>query len=253
MYSVYIHVPFCMKRCGYCDFNTYTAHDLGGGASRENYANLAVREMALVRQWQESQGICEPPAATVFFGGGTPTILPAHDLVRMLHAVRDIWGLEPDAEVTAEANPDTVDDRYIAELKDGGFTRISFGMQSAVPSVLATLDRTHTPANVEAGVAAARHYGLRSSVDLIYGTPHESEDDWRMSIRTALSLGVTHVSAYALTVEPHTSMGRRIAGGKLAGPSDDDQAAKYRIADDMFSRAGLRWYEISNWAAAGDE
>ena len=120
MYSVYIHVPFCMKRCGYCDFNTYTAHDLGGGASRENYANLAVREMVLVRQWQESQGICEPPAATVFFGGGTPTILPTHDLVRMLHAVRDIWGLEPDAEVTAEANPDTVDDRYIAELKDGG-------------------------------------------------------------------------------------------------------------------------------------
>ena len=253
MYSVYIHVPFCMKRCGYCDFNTYTAHDLGGGASRENYANLAVREMALVRQWQEYQGICEPPAATVFFGGGTPTILPANDLVRMLHAVRDIWGLEPDAEVTAEANPDTVDDRYIAELKDGGFTRISFGMQSAVPSALATLDRTHTPANVEAGVAAARRYGLRSSVDLIYGTSHESEDDWRMSIRTALSLGVTHVSAYALTVEPHTSMGRRIAGGKLAGPSDDDQAAKYRIADDMFSRAGLRWYEISNWAAAGDE
>lgn len=252
-YEIYIHVPFCLRRCGYCDFNTYTAPDLGAGASRGHYAQMVIREMALIRQWQCDHGIEEPAASTVFFGGGTPTVLAAADLVAMVDAIRGIWGLTPDAEITTEANPDTVDEAYIAELADGGFTRISFGMQSAVPHVLATLDRTHTPSNVAAGVDAATMAGLRSSVDLIYGAPGESLEDWRTSVEAALDLGVHHISAYALTVEPTTKMGRRIAAGTLPKPDDDDEAAKYELADELFTQAGLDWYEISNWARPGYE
>ena len=253
MFEVYIHVPFCLRRCGYCDFNTYTAVDLGGGASRGNYAAMTIREMRLVRDWQERHGIAEPPASTVFFGGGTPTILPADDLIAILSAIRELWGVEDGAEITTEANPDTVDAATIRALADGGFTRVSFGMQSAVPHVLRTLDRTHTPANVEAGVRAAGAAGLRSSVDLIYGAPGEGLEDWRTSVRTAIDLGVNHISAYALTVEPTTKMGRQIAAGVLPKPDDDDEAAKYEIADELFSAAGLQWYEISNWARPGYE
>lgn len=252
-YEIYIHVPFCLRRCGYCDFNTYTATDLGAGASRGHYAQMVIREMALIRQWQCYHGIEEPAASTVFFGGGTPTVLAAADLVAMVDAIRAIWGLTPDAEITTEANPDTVDEAYIVELADGGFTRISFGMQSAVPHVLATLDRTHTPSNVAAGVDAATMAGLRSSVDLIYGAPGESLEDWRTSVEAALDLGVHHISAYALTVEPTTKMGRRIAAGTLPKPDDDDEAAKYELADELFTQAGLDWYEISNWARPGYE
>ena len=253
MFEVYIHVPFCLRRCGYCDFNTYTAVDLGDGASRGNYAAMTIREMRLVRDWQERHGIAEPPASTVFFGGGTPTILPADDLIAILNAIRELWGVEDGAEITTEANPDTVDAATIRALADGGFTRVSFGMQSAVPHVLRTLDRTHTPANVEAGVRAAGAAGLRSSVDLIYGAPGEGLEDWRTSVRTAIDLGVNHISAYALTVEPTTKMGRQIAAGVLPKPDDDDEAAKYEIADELFSAAGLQWYEISNWARPGYE
>ena len=253
MFEVYIHVPFCMRRCGYCDFNTYTAVDMGAGASRGNYANMVIREMSIVRDWQIAHGIDEPEAATVFFGGGTPTILKASDLVAMLNAVRDTWSIAENAEITTEANPDTVNADYVKELADGGFNRISFGMQSAVPSVLKTLDRTHTPANVAAGVAAANAAGMRSSVDLIYGAPGESLDDWRTSVRTAIDLGVNHISAYALTVAPNTKMGRQIDAGTLPTPDDDDEATKYEIADDLLGAAGLEWYEISNWARPGYE
>ena len=253
MFEVYIHVPFCLRRCGYCDFNTYTATDLGAGASRGNYANMVIREMKLTKQWQLDHGIAEPPVSTVFFGGGTPTILAARDLVAMLDAIRKTWGIASNAEITTEANPDTVNEYYINELAAGGFTRVSFGMQSAVPHVLKTLDRTHTPANVAAGVNAANKAGLRSSVDLIYGAPGESLDDWRTSVTTAIDLGVNHISAYALTVEPTTKMGRQIAAGTLPKPNDDDEAAKYEIADDLFAAAGLEWYEVSNWARPGYE
>ena len=253
MFEVYIHVPFCLRRCGYCDFNTYTATDLGAGASRGNYANMVIREMKSTKQWQLDHGIAEPPVSTVFFGGGTPTILAARDLVTMLDAIRKTWGIASNAEITTEANPDTVNEYYINELAAGGFTRVSFGMQSAVPHVLKTLDRTHTPANVAAGVNAANKAGLRSSVDLIYGAPGESLDDWRTSVTTAIDLGVNHISAYALTVEPTTKMGRQIAAGTLPKPNDDDEAAKYEIADDLFAAAGLEWYEVSNWARPGYE
>ena len=253
MFEVYIHVPFCLRRCGYCDFNTYTATDLGAGASRGNYANMVIREMKSTKQWQLDHGIAEPPVSTVFFGGGTPTILAARDLVAMLDAIRKTWGIASNAEITTEANPDTVNEYYINELAAGGFTRVSFGMQSAVPHVLKTLDRTHTPANVAAGVNAANKAGLRSSVDLIYGAPGESLDDWRTSVTTAIDLGVNHISAYALTVEPTTKMGRQITAGTLPKPNDDDEAAKYEIADDLFAAAGLEWYEVSNWARPGYE
>jgi oxygen-independent coproporphyrinogen-3 oxidase len=253
MFEVYIHVPFCLRRCGYCDFNTYTSLDMGGGASRGNYAAMAIAEMRLVKRWQYEHGIVEPAASTVFFGGGTPTILPADDLARMLGAVEQLWGLEPGAEITTEANPDTVDEDYVAALADAGFTRISFGMQSAVPRVLKTLDRTHTPANVEAGVRAANKAAIRSSVDLIYGTPGESLGDWRYSVKSAVDLGVNHISAYALTLEPTTKMGRMVRSGRLPKPDDDDEATKYEIAEDLFSAAGLQWYEVSNWARPGYE
>lgn len=252
-FEVYVHVPFCLRRCGYCDFNTYTARDLGEGASRSGYADVAIREMRLVKKWQEFHGIFEPKAQSVFFGGGTPTVLKAQDLVRILREISELWGIMPGAEVTTEANPDTADESYIETLAKGGFTRISFGMQSAVPHVLKMLDRTHTPENVERGVKAANSCGLRSSVDLIYGAPGESIDDWRKSVEMALSLGVNHVSAYALTVEPRTKMGRQIAAGIIQAPDDDDEAVKYELADSLFSSAGLEWYEISNWARTGFE
>ena len=252
-FEVYVHVPFCLRRCGYCDFNTYTARDLGEGASREGYADVAIQEMRLVKKWQEYHGIFEPEAQSVFFGGGTPTVLKAQDLVRILQEIRNLWGLSKNAEITTEANPDTADEKYIETLAEGGFTRISFGMQSAVPHVLKTLDRTHTPENVARGVNAANACGLRSSVDLIYGAPGERLDDWRKSVEMALSLGVNHISAYALTVEPRTKMGRQIAAGTIQAPNDDDEAAKYELADELFSDAGLKWYEISNWARPGFE
>ncbi|WP_340639384.1 radical SAM family heme chaperone HemW [Bifidobacterium pseudolongum] len=246
-------MPFCLRRCGYCDFNTYTASDLGAGASRANYARMAAREMELVYDWQCAYGIAEPAASTVFFGGGTPTVLSPDDLVFLVERIRTLWGIAPGAEITTEANPDTVDETAIDRLAAGGFTRISFGMQSAVPHVLRTLDRTHTPAHVTRGVRAAQAAGLDASVDLIYGTPGESLDDWRTSVRSALDLGVLHLSAYALTVEPTTAMGRRIAAGTLPKPDDDDEAAKYEIVDAMAQAVGLEWYEISNWAAPGHE
>lgn len=252
-FEVYVHVPFCLRRCGYCDFNTYTAHDLGGGASRGNYANMAIAEMRQVHDWQHEQGIEEPPASSIFFGGGTPTVLGADDLVRMVDAIAGIWGVSDDVEITTEANPDTVDEAYITQLAQGGFSRISFGMQSAVPHVLRVLDRTHTPENVDKCVHAAQDAGLRVSVDLIYGAPGESIDDWERSVQTALDLGVQHISAYALTVEPTTKMGRQIAAGILPKPDDDDEATKYEIVDALCHERGLQWYEISNWAIPGQE
>lgn len=252
-FELYIHVPFCRRRCGYCDFNTYTASDLGGGASRQHYADLAIKEMHRVRDWQESRGIREPPISSIFFGGGTPTILPADDLIRMLDAAQEIWGIVEGAEVTTEANPDTVDQDYLSRLVRGGFTRISLGMQSALPHVLKTLDRTHTPENVVIHLGEAQSLGLETSLDLIYGTPGESLDDWQISLETALGLGINHLSAYALTLEPTTKMGRAVAAGTIQGPDDDDEARKYELADQILSQAGLEWYEISNWAKPGHE
>jgi putative oxygen-independent coproporphyrinogen III oxidase len=245
-FGVYLHVPFCRVRCGYCDFNTYTATELRG-ARQDAYADEVLREIALSRKVLAERGPLRQ-ARTVFFGGGTPTLLPPGDLARMLSGVRDAFGVAPDAEVTVEANPDTVTDAVAMTLRDAGVTRLSIGMQSAVPHVLAALDRTHDPANVAGAVAAARRAGLDVSLDLIYGAPGESLDDWRASLAAAVALEPDHVSAYALIIEDGTKLERRIRRGEVAAPDDDLQADMYELADEMLGAAGYGWYEVSNWA-----
>jgi putative oxygen-independent coproporphyrinogen III oxidase len=250
-FGVYLHVPFCATRCGYCDFNTYTATELGGGASQASYASTAVAEVLLARR---VLGTVDLPAATVFLGGGTPTLLPPRDLATMLTAVRDELGVLPGAEVTTEANPDSVDERALADLRAAGFTRVSFGMQSAVPHVLATLDRTHDPERVPQVVAWARAAGFEGiSLDLIYGTPGESQDDWRTSLEAAIDAGPDHLSAYALVVEDGTRLAGQVRRGELPAPDDDDLADRYLLADEVLAAAGFDWYEVSNWARGADQ
>ena len=247
-FGVYVHVPFCTVRCGYCDFNTYTATELGDvpGASRTSYADAAIAEIRMARQ---VLGDADLPASTVFFGGGTPTLLPPADLARIVGAVRDEFGLDADAEVTTESNPDSVDRRALDALRAGGINRVSFGMQSSVPHVLAVLDRTHDPLRVPQVVDWARAAGFdQVSLDLIYGTPGESAADWQASLDSALACRPDHLSAYALIVEEGTALARRIKRGELPMPDDDDLADKYLAADAALEAAGLRWYEVSNWA-----
>ncbi|WP_061781776.1 radical SAM family heme chaperone HemW [Microbacterium hominis] len=245
-FGVYLHVPFCRVRCGYCDFNTYTAGELRG-ARQDAYADEVLREIALSREVLSARGPLRA-ASTVFFGGGTPTLLPGGDLARMLDGVRTGFGLADGAEVTVEANPDTVTDALARELAAAGVTRMSIGMQSAVPHVLAVLDRTHDPAGVRTAVEAARTAGLDVSVDLIYGAPGESLDDWRRSVETAVGLEPDHISAYALIIEEGTKLARQIRRGDVAAPDDDLQADMYELADEAFAAAGYDWYEVSNWA-----
>ena len=246
-FGVYLHVPFCRVRCGYCDFNTYTSDELRG-AKRSDYASQAIVEVALADAVLTEAGLPRREAATVFFGGGTPTLLPSGDLALMLGAVRDTFGIAEAAEVTTEANPDSVDLEYLHTLRAAGFTRVSFGMQSAVPHVLATLDRTHDPARIPLVVAWAREAGLQVSLDLIYGTPGESLDDWRTSVEHAVAQRPDHISAYALIVEDGTKLARRIKHGELQAPDDDLQADMYDLVDDALTGAGYDWYEVSNWA-----
>ena len=245
-FGVYLHVPFCRVRCGYCDFNTYTADELRG-ARQDEYADTLLREVDLARGVLARAGAVRP-ASTVFFGGGTPTLLPPGDLARMLDGVRASFGIEHSAEITVEANPDTVTDAVAAELAASGVTRLSIGMQSAVPHVLAVLDRTHEPANVRTAVEAARRAGLDVSIDLIYGAPGESLDDWGASVDAAIALQPDHVSAYALIVEDGTKLARQIKRGEVATPDDDLEADMYELADDLLSGAGYDWYEVSNWS-----
>lgn len=246
----YLHVPFCASRCGYCDFNTYTAKELGGGASQASYADTAIGEVRMARRVLQS---VDQPVDTVFFGGGTPTLLPAKDLGKMLAAVRDEFGLAPGAEVTTEANPESVDPAYLEGLLEAGFTRVSFGMQSASSHVLKILDRQHTPGRALDAVKEATAAGFEHvNLDLIYGTPGESLDDWRASLESALSAQPDHVSAYALIVEDGTQLARRVRRGELPMPDDDDLADKYVLADEMLSAQGLTWYEVSNWARTED-
>lgn len=243
----YLHIPFCRVRCGYCDFNTYTATELRGVTQNSFLDNLATEIEHSVDVLRRA-GLPERKLSSVFFGGGTPTQLEAAQLSDVLTSLTDRFGLVRDAEVTTEANPDNVDEHYLAALADAGFTRVSIGMQSAVDSVLNTLDRTHNPANVAKAVAAAKSAGLQTSVDLIYGTPGESVEDWRMSILSAIELEVDHISAYSLIVEPGTKLAQQIKNGKVSEPDEDEQAEKYEIADELFSAAGFNWYEVSNWS-----
>jgi oxygen-independent coproporphyrinogen-3 oxidase len=252
-FGLYVHIPFCAVRCGYCDFNTYTATELGGGASQDAYAQTAVSEVALAAAVLARSGLPDRKLGTVFFGGGTPTLLPADDLAMILRAAVDQWGMEDGAEVTTEANPDSVTPESLAVLKEAGFTRVSFGMQSAVPHVLKVLDRTHTPSRVPQVVQWAREAGLAVSLDLIYGTPGESLADWRHSLETALSYEPDHISAYALIVEDGTKLAAQMRRGEVPGIDDDDHADKYELADQLITEAGLGWYEVSNWARSPEQ
>lgn len=246
-FGVYVHVPYCRVRCGYCDFNTYTASELRG-TRREDYAGEAQWEIEFAQSVLERTGLPQRQVETVFFGGGTPTLLPVQQLAGILETIRNTWGVAEGAEVSIEANPDTVDQAALVRLRESGFTRVSIGMQSAVSHVLRTLDRTHDPKMVPQVVSWAKEAGLQVSVDLIYGAPHESIDDWRRSLDAAISYEPDHLSAYALIIEEGTKLARQIRRGEVPSPDDDLQAQMYEIADEVLSKHGYHWYEISNWA-----
>jgi putative oxygen-independent coproporphyrinogen III oxidase len=249
-FGFYVHVPYCATRCGYCDFNTYTATELGGGASQAGYARHAIAE---IRQARQVLGEAYVPVETVFFGGGTPTLLPAKDLVAMLKAIKNEFGLSTDAEITTEANPESVDEKYLVELVEGGFNRISFGMQSARPHVLEVLERKHTAGRAQECVRWAYDAGFEQvNLDLIYGTPGESEQDWRASLEAVIAAYPDHVSAYSLIVEDGTRLAARIRRGELPMIDEDLHADRYLMADQLLAEAGYRWYEVSNWAVSED-
>ncbi|HEX3733425.1 MAG TPA: radical SAM family heme chaperone HemW, partial [Mycobacteriales bacterium] len=256
-FGAYVHVPYCATRCGYCDFNTYTPGELGNsttGLSQSDevtsYLTAVMAEVELAaRVLSEDGSRALPIVDTVFIGGGTPTQLAPDQLGGILRRLDETFGLAPDAEITTEANPESVTARQLAELRTAGFTRISLGMQSAVEHVLSVLDRSHTPGRALEAAKQARTEGFAHvSLDLIYGTPTESDDDWRASLQAAISADVDHISAYALTVEPGTRMARQVARGELAMIDDDVLADRYQLADRILSEAGFSWYEISNWA-----
>jgi oxygen-independent coproporphyrinogen-3 oxidase len=247
-FGLYVHVPFCAARCGYCDFNTYTAAELSGtGASAAGWLDAVRRELELAASVLGTA----PPVDTVFVGGGTPSLLGAAGLASVLSAVRETFGLAPGAEVTTEANPESTSPEFFAGLAEAGYTRVSLGMQSAAPGVLAVLDRRHTPGRPVAAAREARAAGIgQVSLDLIYGTPGETDDDLRASLDAVLSAGVDHVSAYALIVEDGTALARRIRRGELAGPDDDVAADRYELVDSVLTEAGFGWYEVSNWSVS---
>jgi len=243
-FGVYIHVPFCATRCGYCDFNTYTAAELGG-ASTDGWLAALRTELTLAAAHLDTL----PTVQTVFVGGGTPSLLGADGLRAVLDAVRAHFTLAPDAEVTTEANPESTSPALFEALLAAGYTRISLGMQSTAPHVLATLDRTHRPGRALDAAREALAAGFTHvSLDLIYGTPGESDDDLLRSVDAALGTGIDHLSAYALVVEDGTAMARRVRRGELTPPDDDVLARRYELLDARLRAAGFDWYEVSNWS-----
>jgi putative oxygen-independent coproporphyrinogen III oxidase len=247
--SIYVHVPFCASRCGYCDFNTYTATELGDSVSRATFHEVLASEVRVA-----AQALGPREVSTVFFGGGTPTLIGASALGEVLASIREEFALAPDAEITTEANPDSVDEAALAALRASGFTRVSFGMQSTATHVLRVLDRTHTAGRSLAMARAARAAGFEHvNLDLIYATPGESDDDLRRTLDDVIEADVDHVSAYSLIVEDGTPLARRIDRGELPMPDDDIAASRYEIIDDALMAAGLDWYEVSNWSRPGGE
>ena len=246
-FHAYVHIPFCKDRCGYCDFNTYTATELGS-LKQSDYPKSLISEIALSAEVLERSNVGPRPLSTVFFGGGTPSLLDAADLSAILGSLGQTFGFDADAEITIEANPDTVTIEKFSLLKEAGFNRVSLGMQSADSKVLATLERTHNPENVAKSMEILNELGLESSLDLIFGAPGESLQQWEQSLRAAIALNPGHISAYSLIVEPGTKLARQIASGTLAPIDEDLQAEKYELADSLLHAAGYEWYEISNWA-----
>lgn len=252
--SLYLHIPFCARRCGYCDFNTFTAEELvrdGVSVTHDSYVDVVLEELKLARRVLGDHDIQIP---TIFIGGGTPSLIEPTLMAKVLDGVRNHFDLRSGAEVTIEANPDSVTAESLAIWRASGINRISMGMQSAVPHVLEVLDRTHKPENVERAVRMARSEGFEQvSVDLIYGAPGESLDDWSVTLENALGLHTDHISAYALIVEEGTKLAAQINRGDVVMPEDDETAAKYEMADEAFGAAGMPWYELSNWSKSGSE
>ncbi len=250
--GVYVHVPYCAARCGYCDFNTYTPREIDLAAS--DYAGIAIAEIELTGQLGGDERIDDERIDTVFLGGGTPTLLDPGDVKAIVSRIDSVWGLAGDAEITIEANPDSVTVESLARLWDAGVTRVSFGVQSLAEHVLTTLDRTHTPGRALEAIAAAQQVGFTHiSVDLIYATPGETDEDLTSSARAVLDAGVDHLSAYSLIIEPGTRMAARVNRGELPAPDDDVAAHRYEIIDTLARDHGLEWYEVSNWAKPGGE
>ncbi|NBU93768.1 MAG: coproporphyrinogen III oxidase [Actinobacteria bacterium] len=251
--SFYIHIPYCVKRCGYCDFNTYTPAELqistGLTQISNSYIDLLIREINMAKVQ-----VGEARVPTIFFGGGTPSLMEPTDIAKVIAEIENKFGLSKDCEITLETNPDTVDREKLVSFKAAGINRISFGMQSAVPHVLATLDRTHNPANLPQVTKWATEVGFKNvSVDLIYGTPGETLEDWQKSVDAALALPINHISAYALIVEEGTKLANAIKRGEIANVDDDLTAEKYSMADSAFDKAGFTWYELSNWSKDSGE
>jgi oxygen-independent coproporphyrinogen-3 oxidase len=250
-FHAYVHIPFCTVKCGYCDFNTYTSNELGT-LKQSDFAATLIGEIILSAKILQQSNVTPRKLKTVFFGGGTPSLLPAADLIAILDELESKFGFQSDAEITFEANPDSVTRESLSALKDAGFTRISIGMQSAVPDVLKTLERTHNPENVAIALDIAKSLGFRTSLDLIFGAPGETLQQWEQTIRQVIDLDPGHLSAYSLIVEPGTKLARQISSGELADVDEDLQADKYELADKLLSEAGYSWYEISNWSKSED-
>lgn len=252
--AFYIHIPYCVKRCGYCDFNTYTPAELKISTGLEqisnSYIDLLLQEIDSVRE----QIVGEITVPSIFFGGGTPSLMQPNDIGRVISKIKTEFDLPLNSEITLECNPDTVTKDSLENFKKVGINRVSFGMQSAIPHVLATLDRTHKPENLAQATTWANEVGISEiSVDLIYGTPGESITDWQTSIDSALALPITHISAYALIIEEGTKLAAQIKRGEVPEVDDDLVADKYLIADKAFKEAGFEWYELSNWSKPGSE
>jgi len=246
-FHAYVHVPYCKARCGYCDFNTYTSEEIGS-SSQGTFAQTLIKEIEFSKDVLENSRIQSRRLSTVFFGGGTPTLLPVTDLIEMLEKLKETFGFDSGLDITTEANPDSVDEAYLRQLKGAGFTRVSIGMQSAVPKVLAVLERTHNPENVALAIQTAKNVGLATSVDLIYGSPTETLEDWKETLQAAIDLDTDHISAYSLIVEEGTKLARQIKSGQLIEPDEDMHADMYELAEQMFSVAGFTNYEVSNWS-----
>lgn len=246
--SFYIHIPYCIKRCGYCDFNTYTPSELKDEATladvSQGYIDLLIEEISMARAASDASFV-----PTIFFGGGTPSLMEPEDLGRVIAAIEKNFGLADDVEITMEANPDSLTRERLAGYRAAGINRLSIGMQSASTHVLKVLDRTHNPENISKVVTWAHEVGFNEiSLDLIYGTPGETLADWEQSLDAALALDITHISAYALIVENGTKLAAQVKRGDVVIPDDDETADKYLLADNKMRAAGFDWYEVSNWS-----
>ncbi len=249
-FGLYVHVPFCTVRCGYCDFNTYTPSELEQADAIDVWTQALISEITYsLEKLPESQVV-----ETIFFGGGTPSLLPLNNLEQIFSKLNHSFIFSENIEITLEANPDTLSSSKIRAWKDFGINRISLGVQSADKKVLQILDRTHNPENVKNSVELLKNGGIHNfSLDLIYGTPGETLDSWSSSVESLVEFDPPHVSAYALTVEPGTALFRKVNNKEIGNISSDDQADKYLIANDILEKNNLAWYEISNWAIPGHE